>query len=112
MATPPQSTKDSLRQRLATHARQRWPALADVDVRFRGAFAYVNGHLADETVLPLCRLRYGGYANLWGFAIWLASKDGYEDSILPSGQTAGTAEEALDCACGLYLNDPTAWLAE
>jgi hypothetical protein len=21
----------------------------------------------------------------------------------------GTAEEALDCACGLYLNDPTAW---
>jgi hypothetical protein len=21
----------------------------------------------------------------------------------------GTAEDALDCACGLYLNDPTGW---
>jgi hypothetical protein len=49
---------------------------------------------------------------MWGFAIWLASKDGYEDSTLPSGYTAGTAEEALDCACGLYLNDPTAWQPE
>ena len=63
----------------------------------------------DGTSLPLCRLRYGGYANRWGFAIYLASKDGYEDSVLPSGYPVGTAEEALDCACGLYLNDPTAW---
>jgi hypothetical protein len=23
--------------------------------------------------------------------------------------TAGAPEEALDCACGLYLNDITAW---
>jgi hypothetical protein len=74
-------------------------------VRHRGAFAYVEGHLTDGTVLPLCRLRYAGYANQWGFAIWLASKDGYEDATLPSGDTAGAAEEALDCACGLYLND-------
>jgi hypothetical protein len=52
---------------------------------------------------------YNGYANQWGFAVYLASKDGYEDSVLPSGWPVGTAEEALDCACGLYLNDPTAW---
>jgi hypothetical protein len=50
--------------------------------------------------------------NRWGFAIWLASKGGYEDSVLPSGYPFGTAEEALDCACGLYLNDPTAWQPE
>jgi hypothetical protein len=43
------------------------------------------------------------------FAIHLASKDGYEDAFLPNGSPIGTAEEALDCACGLYLNDPTAW---
>jgi len=109
MATPPQSTKTSLGQRLRTRARERWPALAGVNVRYHGAFAYIEGQLTDGTVLPLCRLRYGGYANQWGFAIYLASKDGYEDSILPSGYPAGTAEEALDCACGLYLNDPTAW---
>jgi len=42
----------------------------------------------------------------WGVAIYLASKDGYEDSVLPS---AKSPEEALDCACGLYLNEPQAW---
>ena len=31
------------------------------------------------------RLRYGGSANRWGFAIYLASKDGYQDSVLPTG---------------------------
>ena len=101
--------KTSLRQRLGEHARNRWPALTAVDVRYRGVFAYIDGRMPDGTTLPLCRLRYAGYANQWGFAIYLASKDGYEDSYLPSGHTAGTAEEALDCACGLYLNDPTAW---
>ena len=112
MPTPPESTKISLGQRLRERARERWPALATVNVRYRGGFAYVTGELADGTALPLCRLRYGGYANQWGFAIYLASKDGYEDSILPSGYPVGTAEEALDCACGLYLNDPTAWRTE
>ncbi|MFF5056121.1 hypothetical protein ACFY1S_23365 [Micromonospora sp. NPDC000663] len=102
---PPESTKTSLRQRLAAHARSHWPALAALDVRYHGSFAYVTGRLPDGTTLPLCRLPYAGYANLWGFAIYLASKDGYEDSFLPSGRTAGTAEEALDCACGLYLDD-------
>jgi hypothetical protein len=33
----------------------------------------------------------------------------YEDSYLPTGYPVGTCEEALDTACGLYLNDPTAW---
>jgi hypothetical protein len=28
---------------------------------------------------------------------------------LPSGYPADTPQEALDCVCGLYLNDPTAW---
>jgi hypothetical protein len=109
MRTPPESTKNSLGQRLRERARERWPALAAVTVRHRGGFAYVSGELADSTVLPLCRLRYNGYANQWGFAVYLASKDGYEDSVLPSGWPVGTAEEALDCACGLYLNHPTAW---
>lgn len=39
----------------------------------------------------LCRLRYGGSANRWGFAIYPASREGYEDSQLPSGMTAGLA---------------------
>ena len=48
-------------------------------------------------------------ATKWAFAIWLASKDGYENSVLPSGSLVGTVEEAMDCACGLYLGDISAW---
>ena len=62
MAAPPASTKTSLHQTLAARAQQRWPDLTGVDVRFRGAFAYVTGRLADGDTLPLMRLRYGGSA--------------------------------------------------
>lgn len=106
MATPPESTKYSLHHRLTTRARQRWPQVADVDVRFRGAFAYVEAHLVDGTVQPLVRLRYGGSARHWGFGLYLASSGRYEDQILPSGLPIGSPEEALDCAGGLYLGDP------
>jgi hypothetical protein len=108
-AAPPSSTKTSLQQRLSAHARQRWPQLAGVQVSFRGAFAYVTGQLPDGDTLKLMRLGYAGSATRWGFAIYLASKDGYERSVLPTGDFAGTPEDALDCACGLYLDDPTAW---
>lgn len=107
---PPESTKIGLRQRLNQHAQARWPALTAVSVRYRSVFAYIDGHLSDGTILPLCRLRYHGSASIWDFAIYLASRDSYEDNILPSGLPAGSPEEALDCACDLYLNDPTAWL--
>jgi prepilin-type processing-associated H-X9-DG protein len=108
-AGPPPSTRTSLTQRLNSHARHRWPALANVDIRFRANFAYVDGHLTDGTIIPLCRLRYGGSANTWGFAIYRASHHDYQDNILPTGHHSGSPEQALDCACGLYLDDPTAW---
>ena len=63
-------------------------------------------------MVKLRRLRYGGSAHTWGFAIYRASHDDYEDSYLPNGMTSGTPEEALDCACGLYLTDPSAWLPD
>jgi hypothetical protein len=110
MAAPiPESTKTSLQQRLVARARERWPALAEVQVHFRGRFAYIDGALDRGEVLRLCRLRHVGSATVWGFAIYLASKDGYQDSLLPSGRPSGTPQEALDCACGLYLADPSAW---
>ena len=112
MAKPPESTKTSLRQRLTARARDRWPQLTDVLVRYRGPFAYIDGQLRDGTTLPLCRLRYGGSAHTWGFAIYRASHDDYEPSILPAGYPAGSPQEALDCACGLYLADLTAWTSQ
>ena len=110
MAVPPTSTKTSLQQRLSTHARQRWPQLRGIDVRFHGTFAYVTAHLPDGDTTPLMRLRYAESASRWGFAIYLASSNTYQDSALHTGYTAGSPEDALDTACGLYLGDPTAWL--
>jgi hypothetical protein len=109
VAIPP-STKASLQQRLEQRRRERWPLLTDLTTSFRGNFAYVKGVDPDGDALPLLRLRYHGSASSWGFAIYLASRDGYENSMLPSGTFSGAPEEALDCACGLYLNDPTAWV--
>jgi hypothetical protein len=109
---PPASTKTSLTQRLNRRAHDRWPDLAGIEVRFRANFAYVDGRYADGTILKLCRLRYSGSAHTWGFALYRASHDDYDDNVLPTGMPAGSAEDALDCACGLYLNDPTAWLPD
>ena len=109
MAKIPDSTQNSLTYRVHLRARERWPALAKVDVRFRAGFAYLDGVTTDGEILKLCRLRYGGSASSWGFAIYRASHDDYDDSYLPNGYSAGTPEEALDTACGLYLADPTAW---
>ncbi len=110
MVKVPDSTKSSLEWKLHARAKERWPALISVSVRHRAGFAYVTGHLTDGQDLPLCRLRYVGSASSWRFAIYRASHDDYEESFLPNGRMAGTPEEALDTACGLYLGDPTAWL--
>jgi hypothetical protein len=108
-AKPPDSTKTSLRQRLAARAAERWPQLAGITVRHHGEFAYVAGQLPDGTTLPLMRLRYTGSAAHWGFVVYRASHDDYDKSLLPTGLPFGTPQEALDCACGLYLDDATAW---
>jgi hypothetical protein len=49
---------------------------------------------------------------MWGFAIYRASHDDYEDSFLPSAMMGGSPEEALDCAGDLYLSDLGIWLRD
>ena len=106
MATIAQSTKDDLERRLADHARTHWPQVADLRIRYRAAFAWIDAELSDNEILPLIRLRYLGSADDWGFGLYLASSDKYEDQILPTGGFTGTPEDALDCACELYLDAP------
>jgi hypothetical protein len=109
MPKVPDSTRSSLAHKLTARVRERWPQLASVDVTHRAGFAYITGTLPDGDKLPLRRLRYGESASIWGFAIYRASHDDYEPSHPPNGTSAGSPEDALDCACGLYLADPTAW---
>ena len=106
VAQYPDSTKTSLEQRLAARARERWPQITRLQIRHRGAFSYVEATLTGATALKLCRLRYVGSAHQWQFAIYRASHDDYDESIFPTGLPVGTCQDALDTACGLYLNDP------
>jgi hypothetical protein len=105
----PKSTKTSVHQRLLTRARQRWPQIAELHVRHRANFTYVNATTSGGAELKLCRLRYVGSAHDWQLAIYRASHNDYAKSIFPTGLPIGTCEDALDLACGLYLDDPTAW---
>jgi len=104
---PPESTKHSLRVRLNNHAATHWPTVASVDVRFRTNFAYIDAVDSHGEVIKLCRLRYGGSAHYWGFAIYRSSHDDYQDSYLPTAAPLGTPEDALGCAAMLYLDHPT-----
>ena len=106
MAGVAQTTKDQLERRLAVHVRTRWPQVAQLRVRYRAAFAWIDAELFDGELVPLIRLRYLGSADEWGFGLYLASSDTYEDQILPTGGFTGTPEDALDCACELYLDLP------
>ena len=109
MAKIPTSTQTSLWQRLTSRAEQRWPQIERINTRYRAGFAYVDAVIDGET------LGYAGSATAdrptsGDSPSTDASQDDYEDSYLPTGYPVGTAEEALDTACGLYLSDPTAWL--
>jgi hypothetical protein len=106
MAAIPESTRDSITVRLLDHAEACWPQLTRVQVSYRGAFGYVTGVLRDGSRIPLCRLRYGGSANSFGFAIYSAAHDRYQDAVLRTGLPAGTPQEALDTACIIHLAGP------
>jgi hypothetical protein len=105
----PERARLELERRLETHWRRRWPQLKDARVRFRSPYAYIEATHSDGYDQPLFRLRWTNNRDRWAFAIWLASKNSYEESMLPTGSFVGTVEQAMDCACGLYLNDISAW---
>jgi hypothetical protein len=103
MPAIPASTKSSVTLRLLAHARQNWPQLSSVQVTCRGSFAYITGVLNDSEKIPLCRLRYGGSAHSFGFAIYSAAHDRYQEAALLTGLPAGTPQQALDTACTVHL---------
>jgi len=103
MPAIPESTKNSVTLRLLAHAEQHWPQLSSVEVTYRGAFAYVTGVLAEGEQIPLCRLRYGGSAHSFGFAIYSAAHDRYQEAALLTGLGAGSPQDALDTACTIHL---------
>jgi hypothetical protein len=103
MAAIPESTRNSITLRLLDHAEAHWPQLTRVTVTYRGSFGYITGVLRDGENSPLCRLLYGGSAHSFGFAIYSAAHDRYQDAVLITGLPIGTPQEALDTACTIHL---------
>ena len=103
MPAIPEPTRSSIILRLLDHAEKNWPQLAKVRARHHGSFAYITGVLRNGEQLPLFRLRYGGSAHSFGFAIYSAASDRYEDAVLLTGSPVGTPQEALDTACTVHL---------
>ena len=106
MPAIPESTRSSITLRLLDHAEKNWPQLKKVQARYHGSFAYITGILPGGEQIPLCRLRYGGSARSFGFAIYSAARGSYDDAVLPTGLHTGTPQEALDTACTVHLTEP------
>ncbi|GGQ47137.1 hypothetical protein GCM10010187_76660 [Actinomadura coerulea] len=101
---PSEAMQRHVLRRLNRHALECWPHVDAITVRFRQGFAYVAAEFPGEERLPLCRLRFNGGLQTWGFALYLGGNKAYRDQLLPSGLPVGSPEEALDCAGDLYLS--------
>jgi len=112
----------ALRARLEKYVSAHWKdRCRQIVVRFRGAFAYVDAFPLHRQFMPgttpeerarieatptrLCRLGYLGSPGRWAFAFFKYSDEKYEPSFLPSGEFAGTPDEAFGCSALVYLQD-------
>src|ERR1022692_1739159 len=92
MPVPSRRLKELIEGTVDHYASQRWPALEEVTVSWRGSYGYLTGYLGDP--------------DDWAFAIWQASTDSYADAVLLDGHRTGHPNQALDTACTLYLASP------
>ena len=103
MPAIPESTRSSITLRLLLHAKEHWPRLEKLQVTCRGSFAYATAALPGGDPQPLFRLRYGGSAHSFGFALYSHASERYEDAVLLTGSPVGTPQAALDTACIVHL---------
>ncbi len=106
------------------HFAGRYTRLA---IRFRGQFCYIDAYTEPEEPGPnwppadwpetreeylerlrttpthLCRLRYFGDEERWGFGFFAYSSEKYELSVFPSGEFFGPPEDAFQVSGQLYL---------
>lgn len=117
-------TEQRLRRAAEAHFAGRYTRL---EIRFRGQFCYVDAYTEPEEPGPnwpppdwpetreqylerlratpthLCRLRYFGDEERWGFAFYTYSNEQYELSAFPSGEFLGPPAEALQVSAEAYL---------
>jgi len=124
----PEAVQRRTEARLCRFAEQQFAGrYTRLDIRFRGQFCYIDAYTEPEpssadwlppggretreaylerlrnTPTHLCRLRYSGHEERWGFAFYTYSHQRYEPSFLPSGEFFDTPEEAFEVAAAVYL---------
>src|ERR1017187_7091380 len=101
MPVPSRRLKELIEGTVDHYASQRWPALEEVTVSWRGSYGYLTGYLSedDDDTIKLCRIQYLGDPDDWAFAIWQASTDSYADAVLLDCHRTGHPNQALDTAC-------------
>ena len=116
-------TEARIRRCAEEHFAGRYTRL---EIRFRGQFCYIDAY-TEPVVTPgwppsdwpetqdemierlrntpthLCRLRYFGDEERWGFAFFTYSHEKYELSIFPDGDFFGPPEDAFDASAQVYL---------
>jgi hypothetical protein len=117
-------TEARIRRFAEEHFAGRYTRL---EVRFRAQFCYIDAYTEPEPLGPdwppadwpetreeylerlrdtpthLCRLRYFGDEEGWGFAFYTYSGERYELSVFPTGEFFGPPEDAFATAAGVYL---------
>jgi len=124
----PETVKHRTRERIQRYAEAHFAGrYTRLDVRFRGQFCYIDAYQEPEPLGPdwppsdwpesreeylerlrntpvhLCRLRYFGDQEGWGFAFYTYSSDRYELSVFPTGEFFGPPEEAFHVSADMYL---------
>jgi hypothetical protein len=119
-------TEDRIRLYAQENSADRYNRL---EIRFRGQFCYIDAYTDPEPLGPnwpppdwpesreeymermrntpthLCRLRYFGDEERWGFAFYSYADEKYRLSVFDSGDFYGTPEEAFHLSAEAYLHN-------
>ena len=106
---PPRPLKEDVDDRVDHHAvtSGRWPALTEVDTRWRGSFGYfaaLIGPEEEQERIPLCRIEYLG-GDRWAFALHDPASDTYIPQLLHTGRWEGSPDDAFETAALVHLAD-------
>jgi len=124
----PEVVRRRTEDRLFRYAEEQFAGrYTRLEIRFRGQFCYIDAYTepeppgsdwppADwpesreeylnrlrESPTHLCRLRYFGDEERWGFGFYSYANERYELSMFPTGQFLGPPEYALQVSGQMYL---------
>jgi len=124
----PEAVRQRMESRLRRYAEEQFAGrYTRLQLRFRGQFCYVDAYTEPEPLTPnwppadwlesreeyldrlrntpvhLCRLRYFGDEERWGFGFYSYANERYELSMFPTGEFLGPLEYALQVSGQMYL---------